>query len=235
MPSKNTVKKYVSGGIYHVYNRGVEKRKIFLDEQDYKVFLYYLKVYLSEPCFDGSHPSSLTGATHQIPFNILRLGNDYDLYKRVKLLAYCLMPNHFHFMLKQIDERAMREFMKRLANAYVRYFNEKYERVSSLFQGRYKAVLIDKESYLLHLSRYIHCNPLELIKGSDPKKLIEYSYSSYPDYIGERKTSWVHPEEILQYFKTTGDKDIKAFASYQEFVENYIIDSKEILKEMTLE
>jgi len=157
-------------------------------------------------------------ATHQksqkIPFNILRLGNDYDLYKRIKLLVYCLMPNHFHLVLKQVDEKAMTEFMKRLTNAYVEYFNKKYKRVGSLFQGKYKAVLIEKENYFLHLSHYIHRNPLELMKEPDPKKLVEYSYSSYPDYIGERKTSWVLPEEILQYFKTTGDKDIKAFSSY---------------------
>ena len=172
MPSKNTIKIYVQEGIYHVYNRGVEKRNIFLDNQDYQVFLYYLKSYLLSP----ENPIH-----KKLPVRVRLDFNDFDLHKRIRLMAYCLMPNHFHLMLKQLDEKAMTEFVKRLSNAYVRYFNEKYERIGSLFQGRYKAVSLDKENYFLHLTRYIHRNPQEVLKKFNLTKLEDYPYSSYAD------------------------------------------------------
>lgn len=188
MPAKNSLKVYITNGIYHIYNRGVEKRNIFCDEQDYKIFLYYLKSYLSSPN-QQSRP----------PYNINRCFSNYDLYKKIKLLAYCLMPNHFHFMLQQFTETAMTEFMKRFSNAYVKYFNEKYQRVGPLFQGPYKAVLIDKEPYYLHLTRYIHRNPLEIIKIKKSlfNDLLDYPYSSYPDHCGKRNTVWIYKDEIL--------------------------------------
>ena len=180
MPSKNTIRIYLAGGYYHIYNRGVEKREIFLDETDYEIFLYYLKSYLLSP--DSPEHKRL-------PFSLHYEYSSCDLYKRINLLAYCLMPNHFHLMVKQLDEKAIIEFMKRLSNAYTEYFNKKYDRVGPLFQGRYKAVLIDCEEYFLHLSRYIHRNPLEIVDKIDD--LINYSYSSYPDYCGKKQTKWL--------------------------------------------
>lgn len=224
MPSKNTIKIYVENGIYHLYNRGVEKRDIFIDGEDYKIFLHYLKSYLTPPKFQKNIPKGIrvTGI------------DNYDLYNKIQLLAYCLMPNHFHFIIKQLTEKAIIEFMKRLSNAYVKYFNTKYERIGPLFQGPYKGILIDKESYHLHLSRYIHLNPLELFKNPGLKELNEYSYSSYPDYCGKRNTSWVKKDEILEYFKTQKG-EIGKFHSYQDFVENYLVDSGKILGELALE
>lgn len=226
MPSRNTIKIYVSDGVYHIYNRGVEKRNIFFDKDDYTVFLYYLKSFLLPP----QHPSH-----KKLPTSIRREFFNFDLYKRIKLLAYCLMSNHFHLMLKQLDETAMTELMRRLANAYVKYFNKKYKRIGPLFQGRYQAILIDKESYFLHLTRYIHRNPLEILKKSTPEELIKYSYSSYPDYLGKRQTPWIHKKEILEYFKSAQQDDLKGFKSYQDFIVNYPVASKEILDNLILE
>ena len=110
MPSKNIVKIYIKDGIYHVYNRGVEERVVFLDEQDYKVFLYYLKSYLSPPELIKNLPNLPTGLKRNIP--------KISLYKEIKLFCYCLMPNHFHLMIKQLTDRAIVEFMRRLTNAY---------------------------------------------------------------------------------------------------------------------
>lgn len=223
MPSRNTVKIYVANGIYHIYNRGVEKRKIFLDEQDYKIFLYYLKSYLL-PVDQQTKP----------PRGIKYLDN-FSLYKDIRLFAYCLMPTHFHLMLKQLTEKAIVEFMRRLSNAYVEYFNKKYERVGPLFQGRYKAAHIDEENYFLHLSRYIHLNPLELFEGEKNKfkKLREYSYSSYQDYLGQRNSRWIYQEEIMNYFENT--KDITGFSTYQSFVEEYSEESRVILNDLALD
>ena len=208
MPSKNTIRNFIKGGIYHIYNRGVEKRDIFLDQQDYNIFLFYLKTYLTPP--DNKK---------KIPFNILRLGPDFDLYKNINLLCYVLMPNHFHFLVKQISKDAVTELMKRLTNAYVKYFNDKYQRVGPLFQGRYRGVLVLKDEYFMYLSFYIHINPIELPEYSDIKKLKNYSYSSYMDYIGKRNTSWVHKDYILNYIRK--DK----FTTYKKFTEELILES----------
>ncbi|NDK10418.1 hypothetical protein GW846_06620 [Candidatus Gracilibacteria bacterium] len=221
MPSKNIVKIYIKDGIYHVYNRGVEERVVFLDEQDYKVFLYYLKSYLSPPELIKNLPNLPTGLKRNIP--------KISLYKEIKLFCYCLMPNHFHLMIKQLTDRAIVEFMRRLTNAYTRYFNEKYKRVGGLFQGTYKAVLVKKEDYFLHLSRYIHINILKLSQNCKDKfkKLREYPYSSYQDYLGKKNTCWIYKDEMVEYFK---DKK-----SYQDFVEDYAVDSEQILGDLILE
>jgi putative transposase len=229
MPAKNAIKVYTENGYYHLYNRGVEKRSIFLDEQDYKVFLHFLKRYLTQP------PDS--------PDQV-RPGWRSDLYDKLTLIAYCLMPNHFHLMVKQSIKEAIAEFMRALSNSYIRYFNEKYERVGSLFQGRYKGVLVESEPYFLHLTRYIHLNPLELdsfgeVRPGDRsdlrEKLGDYSFSSYAEYLGKRRTSWIHPEEILGFFKTAQKTSLKDCLSYQSFVEKYQEDPQLILGEFSID
>ena len=198
MPSKNIVKIYLKDGIYHIYNRGVEKRKIFLNEQDYKVFLHFLKRYLTSP--ENSHQGKTSSQVE--PVRELPAGRQTDIYKQIRLLCYCLMPNHFHLMIQQLTERAIIELMRRLSNAYTKYFNEKYDRVGSLFQGRYKAALIKKESHFLHLPYYIHYNSGELFENR--KDMIEsiknYNWSSYADYLGQRNTSWIYKKGLMDQF-----------------------------------
>ncbi|OGY10268.1 MAG: hypothetical protein A3H88_00210 [Candidatus Blackburnbacteria bacterium RIFCSPLOWO2_02_FULL_44_9] len=136
MPARNSVKIYVEGGCYHVYNRGVDKRDIYLDDQDYRVFLSFIKQYLSpvEPNF--THPlSDVTG------FHPVRLRQLKSFYGDVELLAYCLMPNHFHLLLRQATKDGMAEFLRALATSYVMYFNKKYERQGALFQGCIKQLM----------------------------------------------------------------------------------------------
>ena len=174
MPAKNSVKQFVENGYYHLYNRGVEKRDIFLNDQDYAVFLHYLKKYLDPEL--GSDPHSIA--------------NEIDL------LAFCLMPNHFHLLVRQRTISGITKLIRAICTNYVMYFNKKYERVGTLFQGKYKAALIGDDNYLLHISRYIHLNPFP---GSDPKA---YKYSSYRYYLGHKNALWVKPEEILRFFKS---------------------------------
>jgi putative transposase len=137
-------------------------------------------------------------------------------------------------MIKQITKEVITDFMRALSNSYVRYFNEKYERVGSLFQGTYKGVLVENESYLLHLTRYIHLNPLE-VRPVDRSNLFEYPYSSYGEYLGKRKTVWVHPKEILGFFKTAQKTTLRDMLSYQSFVEDYKEDPKEILGSFSID
>lgn len=153
MPARNIVKTYIENGYYHAYNRGVEKRNIFLDEQDYSVFLHFLKQYLSPPQRKGIY-LTMTG------LDLVRPRPIQTLYDEIDLLAYCLIPNHYHLLLEQKTIDGMTKLLRRLCTSYSMYFNKKYDRVGSLFQGTYKAALIDRDEYLLHLSRYIHLNPV---------------------------------------------------------------------------
>lgn len=227
MPAKNRRKNYLEDGYYHLYNRGVEKRKIFLDQQDYSVFLSYLKTYLTpkneKELHDKISNPKIPWAEKDKLLKILRLNN---FSEEISLLAYCLMPNHFHFFIKQKSSNTIDKFMNSLCTRYTMYFNKKYKRVGSLYQGVYKAVLIKNESQFLHLSRYIHKQALSP-QGQALQRL-EGQPSSYLEYVGNRKTEWVKPEEILSFFSNKFP-----FLSYEAFVKQE--DDREQIKNITLE
>lgn len=209
MPAKNSIKEYEVGGFYHVYNRGVEKRDIFKDQADYHKFLSYLKLYLDPPRLQGL---TLKGENdHAVPPSRALKNFNTD----IELHAYCLMRNHFHLLLKQNDDRSMPHFMQALITKYSMYFNKKYQRVGGLFQGRYKCVRILSEEQFTYVSKYIHRNPYpNYPTGSDPEGLESYKYSSYGNYLGFFKQSWVKTDDILHYFSATNPK-----FSYKNFVE----------------
>lgn len=198
MPAKNRTKEYLANSYYHLYNRGVEKRPIFLDEQDYNVFNSYLETYLLPK--DLNHLNDLLGNGNpkekDTARKLLRLNNFSD---EINLLAYCLMPNHFHFLIYQTTANAIDKFSNSLFTRYCMYFNRKYKRIGPLFQDLYKAVSVTSGEQLLWLSRYIHRNPLDLLQG---RALQTYMHSSYPEYLRVRNKSWIKPEEILAYFKS---------------------------------
>ena len=223
MPSKHRYKKYVEGGYYHVYNRGVAKQEIFLNSQDFKVFLKYIKDALTEPKIEKV-VFSLRGRTFKAMPRPVK-----HFQEEIVLIAYCLMPNHFHFLLRQNKKDSMVGFMRSLVTRYVNYFNKKYDRVGPLLQGRYKGILITQDNYLLHLTRYIHLNPSEFTKD-----LIK-TYSSYADYLGLRRTIWLKPASILKFFDNKTIPEIIKINTYKDFVENYRKDSKQVLGEMALE
>lgn len=214
MPSANSIKQFAPDQFYHVYNRGVEKRKIFEDAQDYQKFLHYLKTYLS-------------------PVDILRQENpllrsnlvNNNLADEVDLIAFCLMPNHFHMLVHQKTRDGMTKLLKQVSVGYSMYFNKRYSRVGPLFQGIYKACTVENEDYLLHLSRYIHLNPLE--RGVS---LEEFQWSSYLDYLGKRQTAWVKPSSVLSYFNAQNPN-----FSYQNFVEKYVEEDLSKISKLTLE
>lgn len=205
MPCKNIRKTYQENSYYHIYNRGVEKRNIFEDEQDYSVFLSYIKTYLTPKneeklrqiiTFEKSTSKEKDQAT-----KLLRLNN---FCTEIKLICYCLMPNHFHFLIKQKSETSIDYFMNSLGTRYTLFFNKKYKRVGPLYQSTYKAVLVESEQQLLWLSHYIHRNPTSIKQPS-----------SLPEYLEQRKTEWVYSKEILSYFSKT-NKNL----SYKTFIQN---------------
>lgn len=232
MPHKHTIKTFVAGSFYHVYNRGVNKNDIFHDDQDYRVFLHLLKYYLSPiETLEKTHPL----LEDILDVSIVRPRPLSNLEKEVDLVAYCLMPNHFHLLLRQHTVDGMTRLMRRLSTTYALYMNKRYHRVGYLFQGRYKGAIINEEPYLLHLSRYIHINPLDL-QGMTRTNLVNYSYSSYSYYIGIKHAVWIKPQFIIGFFHQTKSSSVfKNVTTYRAFVENENIKSPETIKPLTLD
>ena len=215
MPSKNIIKTYIENGYYHIYNRGVEKRKIFLDELDYKVFLSYLKIYLSpkeDSIGEIKNSDLMFENKEKIISEIYTLNN---FFGKIKLISYILMPNHFHLELKQINKKEISTFMQSLITKYSKYFNKKYQRVGPLFQGRYKAVLILNTEYILYLSRYIHLNPVELLSQGQP--LVEYPWSSYPVYLKKININWLKIDLIGNSFLKNGKFSVYLYKKFVEY------------------
>lgn len=196
---------FALGEFYHIYNRGTEKRNIFLSRSDYYRFLLLLYY-----CNSSKNI-------------ILRLENkNFDLDSQKEMLidicAYCLMPNHFHLLIREKLEGGISRFMQKLSTGYTMYFNKRHERNGVLFQGKFKSTHVDYDEYLKYVFSYIHLNPVKLI---DPnwkengianhdraKKYLEnYATSSYPDYLGvSRKESVIITKDaMLGYFYSASD------------------------------
>ena len=190
MPSKRL--QFNTGQIYHIFNRGVEKRSIFQQIPDYFRFIF---------CLYELNDKALIRMRDRIESrkNIKHRGATPVISKEplVEVIAFCLMPNHYHLVLRQLVDGGITLFMKKLADSYVGYFNLKYDRkgMGSLFQGSFKAVHVEDDRQLMALVCYIFTNPVELIEKSwkesgvkDVKKAIaflnSYRWSSYLDYIG---------------------------------------------------
>jgi len=182
-------KTFTAGNYYHIFNRGNGKNDIFLDAQDYKIFTHRL--------LENLFPDSET----------LKVLSPLDLkYKRKKLppeafslICYCLMPNHFHLLIRQNSDVKISKLIQKLCTGYAAYFQKKYGHVGHLFQGAFKSIHIDNESYLTWLSAYIHQNPVSAYLVKDPK---DYPFSSYLDYIGLRDDGLCDKSPILSKFKS---------------------------------
>ncbi len=207
------------GEYYHLYNRGTEKRTIFLDNADIRRFLHLL--YL---CNDTApvHMSAIQGSTLNGKKAVSALDQPRSK-PTVAIGAYCLMPNHFHLLVKEIAENGISTFMHKISTAYTMYFNKRYERTGSLFQGRFRSSHALSDEYLKYLFAYIHLNPVKLVQpdwketGIKNRKkterfLKDYHQSSYQDYVGinrkERKILAL--SEFPSYF----DDGHREFESY---------------------
>jgi len=212
MPAKNSIKQYLENGYYHIYNRGVEKRDIFQDKQDYGVFLSYLKEYLS-PKDEKSLMKKLSdkNISYREKDKIIKSLRMNNFFGEISLFAYCLMINHFHLLLKQSKIDSINYFLKSLCTRYAMYFNKKYKRTGHLFQGIYKAVLVNSDEQLLYLTCYIHKQALNF--QGDTLLAQEIQPCSYGEYLGLRKTEWIKPEEILnQHYQRNPS------FSYEQFI-----------------
>lgn len=195
---------FIINNIYHIYNRGVEKRKLFLDDEDYFRFIHNLFE------FNDTRPATnLYYKSYEIRSR--KIEKRAPRHLLVKILAFCLMPNHFHLLLEPIQEKGVSFFLKKLGIGYAMYFNQKYGRIGTLFQGRFKGVLIDKEPHFIHLPFYIHLNPMDLVETDWKEQKIKnylkaikflesYRWSSYLDYIGVKNFPSITQREFLTEF-----------------------------------
>jgi len=203
------------GEFYHVYNRGNDKRGIFLNSHDLDRFINLLFV---------------CNSNKPVVFKIIQ-GESLDTIDRgeslVDIGAYCLMPNHFHLLVREKVEGGISMFMKKLSTGYVMYFNKKNERTGKLFEGAFKATHVDNDEYLKYLFAYIHLNPVKLIdpvwkeKGiSDKEKAKEYlniyKYSSYLDYIGQNR------EEAALLNKSAFPEYFTDFKEFSDFISEWL-------------
>ncbi len=193
---------------YHVYNRGTEKRKIFMDIADYERFLVLM--YLANSA-ENVHLWSARGSTS------LELFLQDKATPLVDICSYCLMPNHIHLLLRERTEGGIPRFMQKLMTGYTMYFNTRYERSGALFQGKYKAEHAVSDRYLKYLISYVHLNPIKIIeprwketgvrnRNAAKKYLKEYRWSSFRDYAGIKRPEGkiINPTSLPAYFENAG-------------------------------
>jgi putative transposase len=199
---------FINGEIYHIYNRGVAKLPIFSEKRDYRRLLDTLHYY-----------------KHQDPkpqFSQIKRFKDFEIEvnpKIVEILCYCLMPNHYHILIRQLENNGIPEFISKITNSYTKFFNIKYERVGPLLQGQFKAVRIEATEQLMHVSRYIHLNPTTSFLVKD---LENYEWSSYLNYIGLKEDNVCEKDFISSLFKSPEE--------YKQFV----LDQKDYAQKLHL-
>lgn len=205
---------FANGEFYHAYNRGVDKRDVFLDDKDYQRFVVSMILLNDEQ--DGllERWRNLKRTNSEVKFaDFRRLNLRRPL---VDIVAYCLNPNHYHFILKQLEDDGIKKFMHRLGTAYPMYFNKKNKRSGALFQGRFKSIYIDSNAYLLYLSAYVNQNHFIHGMGND-----FWEYSSLKEYKGfvNQDVALCNTASVLEQFRNRED--------YAEFLEKNALHLKE--------
>jgi len=201
--------KIAPGEYYHVLNRGVNKQLIFHDDSDKIRFLFLILYFQSPVEFPQIGRSIKSFVKHRV-FDINKETQQKIVKaKFVELTSFCLMPNHFHLIMKEVEENGTARYMQRVLNSYTKYYNTKYHKSGHLFQGPYKAVHVSNNKQLLYLSTYVHRNPRELKEWKNKES--DYPWSSYQDLISKNRF-----EELLVFDIINGQFENKD--EYDEFV-----------------
>jgi putative transposase len=191
----------VENEYYHIYNRGTEKRKIFLDSSDYLRFLKSMNEFNSVDPIGSLYEKYLRNKKNGGSTSTMEV----EPPKLVEFICYSLLPNHFHFMLKQLSDRGIEKFMQRIGTGYTMYFNKKHQRSGSLFQGKFKSSLV-RDGMFLYLSAYVNCNA----EVHGISKAESYQWSSFSDYLGKTKYGLCNIRIIMDEFQ--GGEDYRNFA-----------------------
>lgn len=197
---------FANNSYYHVYNRGYDRREIFGIDKEYKRAMATVRYYrFGNLIIPLSRYLELSEKAQKVAIRNIEKNKN----QLVEIVSYCLMPNHFHFLLKQLKDDGIKDFIGNFSNSYTKYYNTRHQRSSSLLQGTFKAVYIETNEQLLHLSRYIHLNPIKSSRV-DIDNLEDYRWSSYREYLGLDKEKLCDPGIVLSQFKNSG--------KYEDFV-----------------
>ncbi|MFA6973133.1 MAG: transposase [Parcubacteria group bacterium] len=196
---------FKNGEYYHIYNRGVEKRDIFLNDFDYLRFLKALNEF--------NRVDSI-GSIFEQGIRDKKTTFGHPVSKLVEINAYCINPNHYHLILRQLQDKGIEKFMHKVGMGYAKYFNHKYKHSGVVFQGGFQAIHIDSNEYLLYLSVYVNKN--NFIHGYGKN---DWKYSSVLDYLGKRKDELCSKDVVLGQFKSIEE--------YKEFMEVNALHLKE--------
>ena len=222
MPKRSVV--LAPGEYYHIFNRGVAKNPIFASPKDYRRLFATFQYYRWE-----TTPLRLSFFLHAPIEERIRILEKLRTEKKPTItpICYTFMPNHFHLLVRQESKQGVQNFMQHSMNSYSKFFNTKYHRVGGLFQGSFKAVRIESDDQLIHVSRYIHINPaVSYLIAED--HLFSYPWSSLLEYMSGKKI-FVDTEPILQHFKSIN--------SYRQFLLDHIDYAKklELIKHLIFE
>ena len=188
IPAMARKTRFAPNEYYHIYNRGTEKRDIFMSSRDYDRLLCLL--------YACNQSDTVVQVQNKTLLELTKIKNGSK--PLVEIAAYCLMPNHFHLLIREKEENGVSRFMQKVTTGYTMYFNKKFERTGSLFQGAFKATHVKEDRYLKYLISYIHLNPIKLIEpewkevgisdlNGSQKYLDNYKYSSYLDYQNKNR------------------------------------------------
>jgi putative transposase len=207
----------VTNKIYHVFNRGIASQPTFLEKRNYDRALESLFYY--QNCNLPIKYSKFLSLSVKERTKILE-----DLSKKndrmVEIISYCLMPNHFHLLLRQVKDNGISKVLGDFTNSYTRYINTKLERTGPIFSGKFKSVRIETEYQLIHVSRYIHLNPYTAYLVRDIEGLINYPYSSFPEFLGKTNFNHCSKDVILSEFKNV------------EHYKKFVTDQKDYQREL---
>ncbi len=208
--------KIAPGEYYHIYNRGVNKQNIFLDNKDWIRFLFLI-VYLQSPVNFPQIGRAISGYVKNQVFDNVKEKTAAEILKTryVELTCFTIMPNHFHLVLREFKERGISKYMERIQKAYAKYSNTKHGKSGHVFQGTFQAIHIKNSEQLLHLSAYIHRNPRERKQWRNKEQ--KYPWSSYQDYIEKNRwgkllkigvilNQFSSPKQYKEFIDTSGTK-----------------------------
>lgn len=192
----------VNGETYHVFNRSIAKIPIFDIKRNCDRFLEVIEYYRHEkPPIRFSYFQRLSSTRKREYLNSLNLSNKI----MVEILAFSIMPNHCHFLLRQIGNNGISKYLRLTQNSFAKYFNLITQRTGSVFQQSFKAVRIESESQFIHTARYIHLNPFTSFIIKTPKELDAYQLTSFPDYISAYARPFINTHPLFSLFKSKED------------------------------
>ena len=211
--------------LYHLLNRGVDKRQIFLDNQDRARFVHDLYEFNDSVSATNTVRGLPPDSPEAIMFDLVGRTSERDPI--VDIHGWCIMGNHYHLLVSEIVDGGITKFIMKLNVGYAKYFNERYKRVGTLFQGRTKKIHVNSDAYFLHILHYIHLNPLDFLKGAESWRTLEiknakdalaylntYRWSSYLDYCGKKNFPSIITKELFS----------DVFKNYERKIASYLKD-----------